>query len=125
MNTTSKVDFAFFGCWDEAGHYMRTPDKQMVHDCVRVGIPRPEDLDGSRLFLPHPENVGEGRITYLPALNVTVLSWWNRIIDTRPGVNSHVICRGGQGIQTMWNVFASRFPDLAALHTKPIVGRTY
>jgi hypothetical protein len=119
------IDIAFFGCWGGAGHFMRTPDRQTVHDCERAGIPKDSDLDGSRLFLPYPENPGEGRLTYLPALNVTVLSWWNRVIDTRPAVNSHLIVRQETRLDTMWAIFVHKFPDLAALHTKPIVGRTY
>jgi hypothetical protein len=119
------IDFAFFGCWDQSGHYMFLPDKSQVRDCERGGIPTEAQLDGSRLFLPYPERVGEGRVTYLPALNVTVMSWWNRVFDERGAVNSHVICRGDQRVSTMWNVFVSRFPDLAKHHTKPIIAITY
>lgn len=119
------IDFAFFGCRGGAGHFMTAPDGSSINDCDREGIPTPEDLDASRLFLPYPEKVGEGRITYLPALNVTVMSWWNRVIDERSCVNSHILCRGEVSIGTMWNVFTYRFPDVAKLHQKPIIARTY
>ncbi len=119
------IDFAFFGCWDAPGHYMWAEGKRKVDDCKREMLPRGEDLDGSHLFLPYPENVGEGRCTYLPALNVTAFSWWNRVFDTRGAVNSHIIVRGDVGPQTCWNVLQYRFKELAAHHKKPIIGRTY
>lgn len=119
------IDYAFFGCWGGVGHFLFDKGKNTIHDPEREKLPRDSDLDGSRLFLPYPEQVGFGRCTYLPALNVTVLSWWNRVIDERGAVNSHVIVRGNYETGTMWNIFLHQFPEVAKLHTKPIIAVTY
>lgn len=100
---------------DGASYYKRDGD----------GLPTPEQLDGSPLFLPYPENPGEGRLTYLPALNLSLLSWWNRVLDTRGAVNSHLMVRREMQLDTMWMIFIHKYATLAGLHTKPIVGRTY
>jgi hypothetical protein len=88
-------------------------------------MPLPHDLDGSRLLLPYPERVGEGRRTFLPALNVTVVSWWNRVFDERGAVNSHIIQRGRVDFDVMWRIFNLQFPDLAKAHTRPDIAEAY
>ena len=62
---------------------------------------------------------------YLPALNLTVLSWWNRVFDSRGAVNSHILLRNEMRLDLVWAVFKYKFADLAGHHEKPIVGRTY
>lgn len=103
---------AFFGCRMGSGHHMYFSDGSSTDDVTleRMGYPAPHQLDGSRLFLPYPEEVNHGRRTYLSALNLTVLSWWNRVWDTRPAVNSHFIYPGDQSVATMWHVFEHTFP---------------
>lgn len=106
---------------------MYLPSKQSIDDtrCMGSNFPRGYHLDGSHLFLPVPETLDHGRLTYLPAMNVTVLSWWNNLYDKRPGVNSHYIHRSELSVSSMWHMFRHHFPDLAAAHTKPIIGVTY
>lgn len=123
----SRIDCAFFGCWGESGHYMFLPSRQHLNDtrCKQSNIPCAHDLDGSHLFLPVPETQDHGRLTYLPAMNVTVLSWWNSLFDSRPGVNSHFIYRSEVSVSSMWHMFKHFYPELAKVHTKPIIGVTY
>lgn len=117
----------FFGCWGASGHYMFTKSKRDIGDVDLRSweFPMTTDLDGSRLLLPNPEREGYGCRTYLPALHVTVLSWWNRVFDTRPGVNSHFLCRGRAGSELMWDIFNHQFQELAKHHTKPIIEERY
>lgn len=118
---------AFFGCWGALGHYMFDKDKRHVTDmdCVQFGFPTNVQLDGSRLFLPYPEIPDHGRLTYLSALNITVLSWWNRVYDTRSAVNSHFMYQGNQSVATMWYCFGHFNTELRAAHKKPYIGVTY
>lgn len=118
---------AFFGCWGQAGHYMFAPDKSHIRDldCDRFGFPKPHELDGSRIFLPYPEIRDHGRLTYLSAPNLSVLSWWNGLYDTRGAVNSHFMYPGNHPIPVMWHCFGHYFPDLQKAHKKPFIGVTY
>ena len=116
------VDFAFFGCWREAGHFLWGEGKKNITDPEAVGLIKPEDLDGSRLFLPYPELIDTGCLTHLPALDLMVMSWWNRSYDSRGGVNSHLLVRGsGLSAATMWRVFVYRFKEVAEHHRKPLI----
>lgn len=122
-----RVDHAYFGCWGQAGHYMFMQGKREISDiqCEQSNIPKGHQLDGSFLFLPRPEIPDHGRLTYLSAMNVTVLSWWNSLYDKRSKVNSHFIMRGEISVASMWHMFKHYFPELHAAHTKPFIGVTY
>lgn len=125
-----EIKALFFGCWGEAGHFLRTPSKTTPREeWVReAGFPPDHWLDGSRLFLPYPENVGEGRITYLAGSGIYVMSWWGSPWDNRGAVNNHFMYKTTQsGISpfNMWHSFNHFFPDLAKHHQKPIIGTTY
>lgn len=117
------IQIAFFGCWGKAGHFLFDKDGNHIRGSA-CGLPE-EQLDGSPLLLPHPEVPGAGQCTYLPAWDVTVLSWWNRVFDTRSAVNSHVLCRGHVEPSTMWAIFQHNFPKVAAHHTKPVIKVVY
>lgn len=118
----NRLDTAFFGCWNQAGHYLRDEKGTLIYNAHLVGLPKPEDLDGSHLFLPYPEVIGHGHLTYLPALDLSVMSWWNRVFDTRGKVNSHIMVRGHiESAGTMWRVFVNRYPEVARNHEVPII----
>lgn len=115
---------AYFGCWGQAGHFLHYPGKQWVSDTdiLMKGIPTAAQLDGGRLFLPHPEKVGTGTVTYLPAPNLTVLAWWgNNPWDERGKVNQAVIATGELGYSEMWQRFVSYFPELSEKLKRPVI----
>jgi hypothetical protein len=104
----------YFGCYHEAGHHLWQPGRRSVRDfdAKRLKVPQPRDLDGSELYLPHPERVGTGALTYLPACDRTVLAWWSPVFDGRPGCNAAVIVEGLHSAAETWAHFARAFPDL-------------
>lgn len=111
---------AYFGCWNESGHYLRMAGRRRLTRSEERLLPRPEHLDGSILFLPRPEKVGIGAITYLPAPNLTVLAWWGNPFDTRGAVNSAVIVSGHvRSLDAIWGSFKKHFPELAENLSRP------
>lgn len=116
----SEVRVAFFGCWGEPGHYLFGKGKARLSP-TGCFLPPDHAFDASPLLLPQPEVVGEGQCTYLPAWNLTVLSWWNGVFDSRGKVNSHVMYRGEASAQLMWDVFEHNFPEVAQHHTRPTI----
>ena len=76
----------YFGCYERPGHFLFVPGMrtEYTHRLSRGG------LDG--LFCP-PEKVG----LYIAALSrlgghgYSVLSFWDRTVDTRPGSNSNFL----------------------------------
>jgi hypothetical protein len=113
----------FFGCWDEAGHYLKFWDRRTVRDfdADRMMVPHAGVLDGSFLFLPRPEKVGNGALTYLPATNRTILAWWGSPWDGRGAVNSAIIVSGKATSEECWRRFMAAFPDLARRLTRPLI----
>ncbi len=114
----------YFGCWGAAGHYLWLPNKNTLyrHESDKLSIPSAEKLDATALFLPHPEKVGAGVITYLPAPNLTVLAWWgNNPWDERGKVNSAVITNGDVGEIALWQRFVRYFPDLSEKLKQPLL----
>ncbi len=114
----------YFGCWGRAGHFMHSPGRQYLSDqeIKRNGIPTAAQLDGGRLFLPYPEKVGTGAVTYLPAPNLTVLAWWgNNPWDQRGAVNQAVITSGELGKTEMWKRFVRYFPELSEKLNQPLI----
>lgn len=86
----------YFGCNEQSGHHLIDRHGRHIghHDAERFRIPRDHDLDGGPMFLPDPEKVGTGALTYLPACDVTVLAWWGSPWDKRGKVNTAVLVRG-------------------------------
>ena len=119
--TVSQTTIVFFGCWDDAGHFLWNQHKQWVADyeIKEWRLPTAKDLDASELFLP-PEKVGTGALTYLPAPNLTVLAWWgNNPWDQRGKVNNAVITNGDTGETAIWQLFARYFPELEKQLKRP------
>jgi hypothetical protein len=109
------ADFVvYWGCWDESGHYYWHPDRSRFREYTDpLRVPKASQIDGSAIFLPHPEKPGEGVRTYLPAMNITVLAWWDRTFDSRPGTNAAIIVHGNITSAGCWERFAAAFPALA------------
>lgn len=113
----------YFGCYFESGHYLRSSPNRTIdrYEADRLRVPRVEALDGGYLFLPHPERVGNGALTYLPASDRTVLAWWGSPWDSRPNVNSAIIVEGHANFADVWARFAHRYPELASKLAMPNV----
>ena len=111
----------YFGCWKQAGHFLHKPGMHSLYDHERreMNIPSAGDLDGSKLFLPQPEKVGTGCITYLPAMHRTVLAWWGSPWDGRGAVNAAFITNGDTGEATAWALFCRYFPEVAEKIDQP------
>lgn len=115
-----------FGCRGKAGHYLTKPNRDSVRDfeTEKLGIPAAHSYDCSPAFLPYPESVGVGCLTYLPANHRTILAWWDRTYDKRGRCNMAVIASGcwiannEDPAGLLWDAFTKAFPDLAGL-TKP------
>jgi len=113
---------AYFGCWGDTGHYLWMPGKHRPSRPEEESLPRAGALDGSIMFLPQPEQVGTGAITYLPAPNLTVLAWWGNPWDKRGAVNSAVIVTGNvPRLEVLWGAFEKAFPDLASQLERPVL----
>lgn len=111
---------AYFGCWNEPGHYLKMPGNRKPYSDEQKKLPSPGHLDGSILFLPRPEKVGVGAITYLPGPNLTVLAWWGSPFDRRGAVNSAVIVSGHvRSLDAIWGSFEKHFPELAGRLRRP------
>jgi len=113
----------YFGCWNEAGHFLWQPGRRGLrdYDADKMLIPTASQLDGSKLFLPSPEKVGTGAVTYLPAPDRTVFAWWGiNPWDQRGAVNSAIITNGNLDETEMWQRFGKHFPELSEKLTRPL-----
>lgn len=122
-NELTETIAVYFGCWNEAGHFLWGPGQRSLYDhqIREMVIPTPGDLDGSLLFLPRPEKTGTGCVTYLPAINRSILAWWGSPWDKRGAVNAAFITNGDVGAVAMWQRFARYFPELSAAIDQPTV----
>lgn len=122
MNTIA----VYFGCWNQAGHFLWEPGHISMRDCdaKRMRIPNAIVLDNPPgLFLPNKERKGTGCVTYLPGPNRTILAWWGSPWDSRPGVHAAFITNGDAGEAVAWNMFCRYFPTLSAQIERPSIVR--
>ena len=115
----------YFGCYGRAGHYLFGPRGQRLshYEQERLGLPD-HDFDACPFLLPR-EVVGDGALTYLPAMDRTALSWWGSPWDKRGKVNSHVLADGRLTADEAWRQFEADFPDLAKHLAMPRIVRSY
>lgn len=122
--TVSQETILFFGCINRAGHFLWLPNMQRIGDAEarKMNIPTAGQLDGTCFFLPHPEKIGSGHITYLPAPNLTILAWWgNNPWDNRGAVNSAIITNGRLGEIGIWGRFERHFTELSTKLKRPLL----
>jgi len=114
----------YFGCWNEAGHFLWDRNRMTIHDPLKQFGPNVipgEYLDGSRIFLPTPEQPGKGRLTHIVRGGeaVTVLAWWDRTFDKRPGCCAAIQSDGWDNPDYLWFRFCHVYQSLATKLTKP------
>ena len=122
----------YFGCWDDSGHYWHTsPLKQYlpgrkIDERVPLQLRRgkidsrfcPGVVDGEN-YKSRSEAVGEGRLTHVEGW--TVLGWWDRSIDSRPGSNSNIVAMGTWDYTVMIAIADAQFPTILSRQRTPIV----
>lgn len=118
----SRPFLLYFGCWGGAGHYLWTRDQQHYHKPEYPILPV-ESLDGSQVFLPQVEVVGNGRLTHIIRGEeaVTVLAWWDRTFDQRGKCNAAVQCDGWDTVDGLWRRFSIVFEPLAKQLARPTI----
>lgn len=113
----------YFGCWNEPGHFLFKPDRTTLrrYDPIAPYVLLPEDLDGSRVFLPQPEEVGRGQLNHLIRNGecVTVLAWWDRTFDHRGKCNAALQTDGWDTADGIWTRFGIVYESLAKQLSKP------
>ena len=108
------IDGAFyFGCWNEPGHFLRSANGRTHH----VDATLPDDfplmwriLDGG--LLPPCRPQVEGIATFIHINGWTVLSFWDRSVDKRPGCNSAFLLRGIYTFDVACKAAAEMFPTV-------------
>lgn len=103
------MDNFYFGCWDRPGHFLFLPNGWQAHGSnVPKDFPcRDGALDGG--FLPPNLPQNEGRASLWHVSGWTILTFWDRSVDSRTGCCSAFVMRGDltfeQAVATSRNVF--------------------
>ena len=111
----------YFGCWQGAGHDLHTVTGSRISMyAVPADFPcAVTTLDGG--FLPPrlPQVEGQGILVHLNGW--TILSFWDRSVDTRPGSCSTFVLRGLHTCAETWALAQEGFPDVWERFAFPIV----
>ena len=112
-------DILFFGAWSKPGHYYWAPGRRWA-ECERI---LPASLQGRKLdgrlapqkrFTTYPNSLieaeGEAAVHHIEGW--TVVAWWDRSVDTRPGSNSALLMRGTHTMTAVLLEAADKFPEL-------------
>lgn len=86
----------YFGCWNEPGHYLHSKEGRVSYRDENVRS-WGSALDGG-IFLPSgPQMEGRYRLTHIRMETAyqywTVIGWWDRSVDSRPGSCSAFLAR--------------------------------
>lgn len=107
----------YFGCGLEHGHYLFESVAENPSICYRVpGYDQKWMLQSDGIFPPQPERdtiLYKATMCYLHGY--TILSWWDRSVDHRPGSNStlflpKVFTFDGTGFFAASNLAQQLFP---------------
>lgn len=87
------MDCFYFGCFKERGHFLYTPQGRQVYDCdLPQDFPvREYVLDGG-LLAPRAAEV-EGRAVLVHINGWTILTFWDRSLDSRGASSSSFVMR--------------------------------
>ena len=77
----------YFGCWDGVGHYLWNPGGRRIHPSLHELF---GSLDGK--FCPTKDREGDACLTHTS--DKTILAFWDRSVDSRPGSNSVFVLPG-------------------------------
>jgi hypothetical protein len=119
----AKLEFYYFGCWEQPGHYWRAPHYVSSHSIEeRVGPNIHPRIDGG--FCPgvvhprksqfdrrtRPEVEGEAALHYVDGW--TILGYWDRSVDGRGGCNSNFVALGSHDFDTMLDIAQVKFSSV-------------
>lgn len=104
-------DIYYFGCWQEAGHYLRDPRGYTHHYRLEPTFPVAEHvLDGGLLPPGLPEV--EGRASLIHVNGWTILTFWDRSVDSRGKCSSTFIAKGTRYFDAMVLCAKYHFPNV-------------
>jgi hypothetical protein len=110
----------YFGCWDGPGHFLHVPGGRTREHSLPPDFPlRFHILDGGLLPPNLPEV--EGRATFIHINGWTVMSFWDRSVDTRGKCNSAFLFRGRLSFSEACHEAAEAFPSVWRRFKFPIV----
>ena len=118
MTPSPAIMMYYFGCWDQAGHYLDEPSGQNVH---AAGPFTDSNLDGTfppKIHKPggnYGECIEDETIAVLAHWRGwTVLAMWDRSIDTRGASNAAFVAEGEHTHAEMWELARQRYPQIVA-----------
>jgi hypothetical protein len=119
MTTSTETPVYYFGCWDQAGHYLVDPSGRNVS---QAGPFTPSNLDVTfppRMSKPghsvSSRSVEDETIVVLEHWQGwTVLAMWDRSIDTRGASNAAFIAEGKHTHDEMWELARRYYPKIVA-----------
>ena len=110
------VEAYYFGCWGDTGHYWWRPSKE------RLSFKDAKDRFPT-LYVQIdtgfcPKNTQrEGVCTLNHIDGYTILSFWDRSVDTRPGSNSNFIVEGTFSFVEMISIAKAQYPMVFRRYT--------
>jgi len=103
-------DVYYFGCWSVPGHYLHMPSGRTSYRDPE-GFPcRSTALDSG--FLPVGDSQEEGVATLCHLNGWTILAFWDRSVDSRPGANSAFVIRGEWSFGEARDKAKAAFPSI-------------
>ena len=115
----------YFGCYGNAGHYMRAPGGSALrstraeHDFT-ISNPWGYNIDGELCVSPERRQVqGVTKVHHKDGW--TAISFWDRSVDSRPGSNSALLAEGEHTFEGMMALFNHYFPEVLKRYKFPIV----
>ncbi len=95
----------YFGCVEQAGHYMHTPDLRHDWEFMRTN-PWGNKIDGGLV----PKR--EGRFAITRKDGWTALAFVDNTVDSRPGSNSAFLAEGDFDLDQMLAIAKEQFPAI-------------
>lgn len=102
---------AYFGCWDQAGHYLHTADgKCRGYESVGPWCARNLDDPDRWHGKGTPQRLGVETLHHEQGW--TLLCMWDRSVDTRPGSHAIFLAEGTHDARQMWAFAREYFPTV-------------
>lgn len=106
----------YFGCHREAGHYLFTVGMESLGARRNSYRDLETFIDGSfcPTGLPQSQQEGVANLTHMNRdyHGLTILSFWDRSVDSRPGSNSNFILPGVLNFQQALEESKKQFPKV-------------
>lgn len=118
MNDRCVTGPLYFGCIDQPGHYLWDDQLQKVNMLVRKEMKWLLEMDGLLPPQHHMQIEGEAMVHHIHGR--TIMAFWDRSVDSRPGSNSLFIVRGIKSFNEMYRISRETFPSIFARLGFPI-----